>query len=106
MPDRGGSGLAVVVVKVPLTADRLVALHQKPGLPPHLAVEVLHTELFPTLGPVREIRLARDETVVLQRCDAERKRLQRLDQPPFAWARGDDLRSAMPVRGGEKGGGD
>lgn len=35
-------GLAVLGIKVPLPADRPVALHQQAGAPPHVAIEIFH----------------------------------------------------------------
>ncbi len=91
----GLGGLAVVVVKVPLAAHRLVALHQQPGLAAHLAIEPLHPQFLAALGPGFEFGLAADESVIGQLRDGHGQVVQRGDQAPFPGPRGDHALGAM-----------
>jgi len=64
MGDAIGRGFTVVVVVVPFSVGGLVALHQQSGFAAHVAIEVLHEELFPALGPSLEIAVAGEESVI------------------------------------------
>ena len=62
-------GLAVVGVEVPLAAGGLVAVHQHAMALAHLAVEVLHAQLAPSLGVQGERLTAAQEVTVLAELD-------------------------------------
>jgi hypothetical protein len=47
--------LAIVVIKIPLPADGLLALHQEPCFASHLAIEVLHPVLLAPRGPTGKL---------------------------------------------------
>ena len=83
--------LAVVVVEVPLATRGFVALHQEPGLAAHLAVEILHPQFLAALGPGVELVERTDEPVIRQRPHRQWRRVQRLDQAPFAGLRREHL---------------
>ena len=89
--------LAVVMVEIPLTALGLVTVHQKAGLAPHLAVEILHPQGLAPLRPSLEVRVGTKEPVILQQVHLERMVLQRLDQAPFAGFGRQHLRRAERV---------
>ena len=47
--------LAVLGIEIPLSAFRLAAIHQQPGLAPHVPIEELHAQLLAPLGPGGEV---------------------------------------------------
>ena len=63
---------AVLGVEIPAPAHRLVALHQKPRLAAHLAIEKLHRQVAPPLGPLAKLGVRGQKTRV--RADLDRQR--------------------------------
>ena len=49
------AGLRFSGVKIPLSALGFIAIHQKPGFAPHLAVEKLHPQLLASIRPMLQI---------------------------------------------------
>ena len=75
------------MVIVPLVSGRLVALHQQARLAAHVSIEILHPQRFAPLGPVLELLVGGNESVILQQRDLQRAVLQRLDQPKLTRSR-------------------
>ena len=84
----GLGGLAVLGIEVPAPARRLVPVHQQPGAPAHVAIEILHAQLLAARGPGGERRGRTQEALVRQdvhrQPEARRPGLLHLPHPPFA----------------------
>jgi hypothetical protein len=87
----GRGRAAVLGVIVPAPAGGLVAFHQEPGAPPHLAVEPLHPQFIAAPGPKGELGLGAQETVVGQDPNRQRQVRQQAAQPPVAGLGGQHL---------------
>ena len=68
-------GLAVLRIEVPAAAGGRVAVHQQPGAPAHLAIEILHPELLASLGPPREVGGRAQEALVGEDLHRQREAL-------------------------------
>ena len=83
-----GRSFAVLGVKVPALTNGLVAIHQQPGLAPHLAIEELHRQSLAIVSPFGKLGDRADEAVVGQDFDRARKLVvpfvHRRPHPPFA----------------------
>ena len=57
-------GLAVFRVKIPLSADGGITIHQQFRFTPHVAIEIFHSKLLAILGPAFEFGMVTQKAVV------------------------------------------
>ena len=57
---------AIVRIVIPLAALWLVGIHQQAIALAHVAIEILHAQLFSTRRPIRKVLPRREEPAVLQ----------------------------------------
>ena len=98
-----GQAPPVLGVEVPAPAGRLLAVHEKAGPPPHLAVEELHAQVAAIRGPAPELPVRADEAVVVADLDRRRRHvgegLERVAQAPLArLGDHDPLEGPLPQR--------